>query len=126
MSKRAAMIFAVDSAQHKKAKTQDKKMILKSKANARSLAKTKVVYSRHGEEKDTLTVRDLYTWTRFDRFGMKGDDQLEQILYVILGVLSENRLTLLKRMCFGGDALRDLLDALSDGDRNGMHSALEG
>ena len=76
MSKRAAMI-AVEDAQRKKVKKQNKNEILGNEANARSLAKTKVVYSRRGEEEDTLIVRDLYTGTRFDRFGVKGDDQLD-------------------------------------------------
>ena len=125
MSKRTA-INSVGSEQCKKVKTQDKKAILESEANARSLAKTKVAYSRRGEEKDTLIVRDLYTGTRFDRFGVKGDDQLEQIFHVILGVLNVHRATLLKRMCFGGDALREMLDGLSDSDHEAMRTALEG
>ena len=124
MSKRAATdANAVDSASCKKVKTQDKSTILESEVNARSLAKMKVVYSRRGEEEDTLIVRDMYTGARFDRFGVKGVDQLEQIFHVILGMLSEHRTTLLKRMRFGADALRHLLDGLSDEDRDGMRAA---
>ena len=126
MSKRAATdANAVDSASCKKVKTQDKSTILESEANARSLAKMKVVYSRRGEEEDTLIVRDMYTGARFDRFGVKGVDQLEQNFHVILGMLSEHRTTLLKRMRFGADALRHLLDGLSDEDRDGMREALD-
>ena len=103
---------------------QEKASILENEANARSLAKNKVTYSRRGEEDDTLIIRDLYTYARFDHFGVKGIDQLEQIFHVILGMLSENRTTLLTRMRFGGDALRELLDGLSDEDQDGMRAAL--
>ena len=39
--------------------------------------------------------------------------------------MSEHRTTLLKRMRFGGDALRQLLDGLSDNDRDMVRSALD-
>ena len=127
MSKRTATDGnAVDDVQCKKVKTQDKKAILESEANARSLAKTKVVYSRRGDAEDTLIVRDLYTGaSHFDRFGVKGVDHLERLFHVILSTLSEHRTTLLKRMRFGGDALRDLLDGLSGEDRDAMRAALK-
>lgn len=126
MSKRVAKSIATDNVESKKVKTLDKSEILEIEANARSLAKTKVVYSRRGDEADTLVVRDLYPGARFCRFGMKGSEQLEQIFYIILGMLNEHRATLLKRMRFGGDTLRELLDGLSDADRDGMRKALEG
>ena len=102
MSKRAAKSSMAHEIEIKKVKKQTKNEILENEANARSLAKMKVVYSRRGEEDDTLVVRDLYNGARFDRFGMNGDDQLKQIFYVILDVLSKNRSTLLKQMRFGG------------------------
>lgn len=126
MSKRAAAAAAATkevggSEQGKKA--LDKVDILENEANAISLAKTKVAYSRCGEGEDTLIVRDMYSGTRFDRFGVKGIARLERIFYTILATLSEHRTTLLKRMRYGGDALRNLLDGLSDEDRDGMSSA---
>lgn len=126
MSKRAANANAEEGATSKKlCAPAQKKDILENEANATSLAKTKVAYSRRGEEEDTLVVRDLYNATRFDRFGVKGVDQLERVFYIILDALNEHRTTLLKRMRFGGDALRDLLDGLSDSDRDGMRAALD-
>lgn len=128
MSKRAAAtdVNEMDGvAQCKLAKTRNKASILENEANAMSLAKTKVVYSRRGEEKDTLVVRDLFPRARFDRFGIKGIDQLKRIFYIILGTASEHRTTLLKRMRYGGDAFRSLLDGLSNDDREGMRTALD-
>ena len=124
MSKRTASNENAMVDGHSKKVKQDKTSILENEANARSLAKNKLTYSRRGEEDDTLIIRDLYTYARFDHFGVKGIDQLEQIFHVILGMLSENRTTLLKRMRFGGDALRELLDGLSDEDQDGMRAAL--
>ena len=72
----------------------------------------KTVYSRGDKAWNTLIVRDLYTYVRFDRFGVKRVDQLERIFHIIIGVLSEHRTTLLKQMRFNGDALRNLLDGL--------------
>ena len=55
-----------------------KASILNNEPKATSIGKTKVAYSRNGEE-DTLIVRDLYSGTRFDRFGVKGIAQLERV-----------------------------------------------
>ena len=102
-----------------------KKNILSNNANARLLGKNKVVYSRRDEEHDTLVIRDLSDKSNFDHFGVKGVKELERLLFTILGSMSEHRTTLLKRMRFGGDALRQLLDGLSDNDRDMMRSALD-
>ena len=104
--------------------TRDKASILEKEPNAMSLSKTKVAYSRSGEEEDTLIVRDMYRGTRFDRFGVKGIAQLERVFYAIIGLMNEHRTMLLKRMRYGGDALWNLLDGLSDEDREGMRHAL--
>jgi len=104
--------------------TRDKASILENEPNAMSLSKTKVAYSRSGEEEDTLIVRDMYKGTRFDRFGVKGIAQLERVFYAIIGLMNEHRTMLLKRMRYGGDALWNLLDGLSDEDREGMRHAL--
>ena len=101
----------------------EKAYILDNESNARSLGKTKVAYSRSGEEEDTLIVRDLYSGSRFDRFGVKGTAQLERVFYAILDLVLDNRKTLLKRMRYGGDALRNLLDGLSNDDLDGMSTA---
>ena len=104
--------------------TRDKASILENEPNAMSLSKTKVAYSRSGEEEDTLIVRDMYRGTRFDRFGVKGIAQLERVFYAIIGLMNEHRTMLLKRMRYGGDALWNLLDGLSDEDREGMRHSL--
>ena len=104
--------------------TRDKASILEKEPNAMSLSKTKVAYSRSGEEEDTLIVRDMYRGTRFDRFGVKGIAQLERVFYAIIGLMNEHRTMLLKRMRYGGDALWNLLDGLSDEDREGMRHSL--
>ena len=101
----------------------EKANILDNESNAMSLGKTKVAYSRSGEEEDTLIVRDLYSGTRFDRFGVKGTAQLERFFYAILDLVLDNRKTLLKQMRYGGDALRNLLDGLSNDDFDGMSTA---
>ena len=116
MSKQAAVA--------KKEKSNDEKAnILDNESNAMSLGKTKVAYSRSGEEEDTLIVRDLYSGTRFDRFGVKGTAQLERVFYAIVALVHDNRKTLLKRMRYGGDALRNLLDGLSKDDLDRMSTA---
>ena len=108
----------------KKEKSNDEKAsILDNESNAMSLGKTKVAYSRSGEEEDTLIVRDLYSGTRFDRFGVKGTAQLERVFYAIVALVHGNRKTLLKRMRYGGDALRNLLDGLSKDDLDRMSTA---
>ena len=101
----------------------EKANILDNESNAMSLGKTKVTYSRSGEEEDTLIVRDLYSGTRFDRFGVKGSAQLERVFYAIVALVHGNRKTLLKRMRYGGDALRNLLDSLSKDDLDRMSTA---
>ena len=101
----------------------EKASILDNESNATSIGKTKVAYSRNGEE-DTLIVRDLYSGTRFDRFGVKGIARLERVFYAILAIMYDNRKTLLKRMRYGGDALHSLLDGLSNDDLDGMSTAL--
>ena len=101
----------------------EKANILDNESNAMSLGKTKVAYSRSGEEEDTLIVRDLYSGTRFDRFGVKGTAQLERVFYAIVALVHGNRKTLLKRMRYGGDALRNLLDGLSKDDLDRMSTA---
>ena len=101
----------------------EKASILDNESNAMSLGKTKVAYSRSGEEEDTLIVRDLYSGTRFDRFGVKGTAQLERVFYAIVALVHGNRKTLLKRMRYGGDALRNLLDGLSKDDLDRMSTA---
>ena len=127
MTKRAvaASLKKMDNEQDKNEKMLDKASILENESNAKSLGRTKVVYSRRGEEKDTLIVRDMYGDTCFDRFGVKGVTQLERVFYAIISVLSEHRTMLLKRMRYGGDALWNLLDGLSDNDRDEMKNALE-
>ena len=103
-----------------------KDAILKNEANARSLGKTIVAYSRRGEEDDTLIVRDLSKRTTFDHFGVKGLTDLERLFYTILGVLNAQRAALVKRARFGeGDDLRKLLDGISDDDREKMQYALD-
>ena len=101
----------------------EKASILDNESNAMSLGKTKVAYSRSGEEEDTLIVRDLYSGTRFDRFGVKGTAQLERVFYAIVALVHGNRKTLLKRMRYGGDSLRNLLDGLSKDDLDRMSTA---
>ena len=101
----------------------EKASILDNESNAMSLGKTKVAYSRSGEEEDTLIVRDLYSGTRFDRFGVKGSAQLERVFYAIVALVHGNRKTLLKRMRYGGDSLRNLLDGLSKDDLDRMSTA---
>ena len=109
MSKQAPVVMKEKSNDQVK---DEKASILDNESNAMSLGKTKVAYSRSGEEEDTLIVRDLYSGTRFDRFGVKGTAQLERVFYAIVALVHDNRKTLLKRMRYGGDALRNLLDIL--------------
>ena len=103
----------------------EKEEILKNEVNARSLGNTKVAYSRRGEEDDTLVLRDLYEHTTFDRFGVKGVQEIEWIYYAILNVLKEQRVSLVKGMRFGDGVLCKLLDGLSEHDLEGMRAALE-
>ena len=106
--------------------TSEKEKLLKNEANARSLGKTKVAYSRRGEENDTLVLRDLSEHTRFDRFGVKGVQEIERIYYVMLNELKKKRENLVKGMRFGGDTrLCEMLDGLSEEDLEGMRAALE-
>ena len=120
MSKQAAVTMQEKSNDQVK---DEKANILDNESNAMSLGKTKVAYSRSGEEEDTLIVRDLYSGTRFDRFGVKGTAQLERVFYAIVALVHDNRKTLLKRMRYGGDALRNLLDGLSKDDLDRMSTA---
>ena len=100
----------------------EKASILDNESNAMSLGKTKVAYSRSGEEEDTLIVRDLYSGTRFDRFGVKGIAQLEWVFYQIIGTLFRHRTLLFSRMRYDGDKLLILLDGLSDEDHDGIRN----
>ena len=100
----------------------EKANILDNESNAMSLGKTKVAYSRSGEEEDTLIVRDLYSGTRFDRFGVKGIAQLEWVFYQIIGTLFRHRTLLFSRMRYDGDKLLILLDGLSDEDHDGIRN----
>ena len=120
MSKQAAVAMKEKSNDQVK---DEKASILDNESNAMSLGKTKVAYSRSGEEEDTLIVRDLYSGTRFDRFGVKGSAQLERVFYAIVALVHGNRKTLLKRMRYGGDSLRNLLDGLSKDDLDRMSTA---
>ena len=120
MSKQAPVVMKEKSNDQVK---DEKASILDNESNAMSLGKTKVAYSRSGEEEDTLIVRDLYSGTRFDRFGVKGTAQLERVFYAIVALVHDNRKTLLKRMRYGGDALRNLLDGLSKDDLDRMSTA---
>ena len=120
MSKQAPVVMKEKSNDQVK---DEKASILDNESNAMSLGKTKVAYSRSGEEEDTLIVRDLYSGTRFDRFGVKGTAQLERVFYAIVALVYDNRKTLLKRMRYGGDALRNLLDGLSKDDLDRMSTA---
>ena len=115
MSKQAAVT--------KKEKSNDEKAnILDNESNAMSLGKTKVAYSRSGEEEDTLIVRDLYSGTRFDRFGVNDIAQLEWVFYQIIGTLFRHRTLLFSRMRYDGDKLLILLDGLSDEDHDGIRN----
>jgi hypothetical protein len=120
MSKQAPVVMKEKSNDQVK---DEKASILDNESNAMSLGKTKVAYSRSGEEEDTLIVRDLYSGTRFDRFGVKGSAQLERVFYAIVALVHGNRKTLLKRMRYGGDSLRNLLDGLSKDDLDRMSTA---
>ena len=120
MSKQAPVVMKEKSNDQVK---DEKASILDNESNAMSLGKTKVAYSRSGEEEDTLIVRDLYSGTRFDRFGVKGSAQLEHVFYAIVALVHGNRKTLLKRMRYGGDSLRNLLDGLSKDDLDRMSTA---
>ena len=85
-----------------------------------------MAYSRRGEKNDTLVLRDLYEHTRFDRFGVKGVQEIERIYYVMLNELKEKREYLVKGMRFGGDTrLCEMLDGLSEEDLEGLRAALE-
>jgi hypothetical protein len=61
--------------------------ILNNMPNARSLGGTKIVYSRRGEEADTLIIRDLNPLTEFDRVGLKGSQNIEALMYTIIRML---------------------------------------
>ena len=120
MSKQAA----IATKEKNNEQVKDEKMtILDNEPNAISLGKTKVAYSRNGEEEDTLIIRELYSGTRFDRFGVKGIAQLERVFYAIVALVHGNRKTLQKQMRYGGDALRNLLDGLSEDDLDRMSTA---
>ena len=108
----------------KVAKTEEMDEILKNEANAKHLSKTKVVYSRRGEEEDTLIFRDLYPHTVFDHFGIKGIDELKWAFFLILGTMSEHKTTLLdgRDDC---DDLHNLLEGLDNEDQDEMRAALE-
>ena len=106
--------------------SSSKDEILKQEANAISLGKSKVVYSRRGEEDDTLIVRDLGERTAFDHFGVKGLADLERLFYAMLGAMNAQRTVLEERARFGdGKELRKLFDGMSDDDREMMQSALD-
>ena len=108
----------------KVAKREGMVEILKNEANAKRLSKTRVVYSRHGEEEDTLVFRDLSTRSRFDHFGIKGIDELKWAFFFILGTMSEHQTTL-----FDGrddrDDLHNLLEGLDNEDQDEMRVALD-
>ena len=108
----------------KVAKREGMVEILKNEANAKRLSKTKVVYSRRGEEEDTLIFRDLYPHTVFDHFGIKGIDELKWAFFFILGTMSEHQTTL-----FDGrddrDDLHNLLEGLDNEDQDEMRGALD-
>ena len=108
----------------KVAKTVGMDEILKNKANAKRLSKTRVVYSRHGEEEDTLIFRDLSTRSHFDHFGIKGIDELKWAFFFILGTMSEHQTTLLdgRDDC---DDLHNLLEGLDNEDQDEMRAALD-
>ena len=91
------------------------------KANFLQLGKSKVVYSRAGEEHDTLVIRDVSDGTAYDHFGLKGLNEIERFLYTLLAIMNEHRTILLKRMRYGGDGLRQLRDGLNCDDRVGKH-----
>lgn len=102
-------------------KSKEIEEAIHDKVNALQLGKSKVVYSRVGEEHDTLVIRDVSGRTVFDRYGIKSVKELERVLYTLLAILNEHRAILLKRMRYGGDGLRQLLDGLNCDDRVGKH-----
>ena len=108
----------------KVAKREGMDEILKNEANAKRLSKTKVVYSRRGEEEDTLIFRDLYPHTVFDHFGIKGIDELKWAFFFILGTMSEHQTTLLDGRD-DRDDLHNLLEGLDNEDQDEMRAALE-
>ena len=98
--------------------------ILKNEANAKRLSKIRVVYSRSGEEEDTLVFRDLYPCTVFDHFGIKGIDEIKWAFFFILGTMSEHQTTLLDGRD-DRDDLHNLLEGLDNEDQDEMRAALD-
>ena len=107
----------------KVAKREGMDEILKNEANAKRLSKTKVVYSRRGEEEDTLVFRDLSTRTHFDHFGIKGIDELKWTFFFILSTMSEHHIKLLDGRN-DRDDLRNLLEGLDNEDQDEMRATL--
>ena len=56
---------------------QEMKKYLEGETNAKRLSRSKVTYSRRGDETDTFIIRDLYPSAQFDRLGIKGIEQLK-------------------------------------------------
>ena len=93
---------------------ETKASILETKPNARWLGGTAIAFSRPGEEADSLVVRDLNTLTEFDHVELKGVQNIETLMYILLRVLHYQSDELFERLKYGVDELNKLLDGLSD------------
>ena len=106
---------------------QEMKKFLEGEANAKKLSRSKVMYSRRGDEADTFIIRDLYPSAQFDRFGIKGIEKLKWTFYRILSMMNEKQSVLMEnnKSDVGIDGLSKLLDSLDQEDRDEMMKTID-
>ena len=93
---------------------ETKATILESKPNSRWLGGTIIAFSEPGEEADSLVIRDLNTLTEFDHVSIKGVQNIESLMQIILRVLHYQSDELCERLKYGAEELNKLLEGLSD------------
>ena len=76
---------------------------------------------------DTFIIRDLYPKAQFDRFGIKGIEQLKWTFYRILGMMNKKQSVLMEnnKLDVGIDGLSKLLDSLEQEDQDEMMKAID-
>ena len=80
------------------------------------ISKTKVAYSRPGDNDTSLVIRDRDPNVRNNLFGTKGRQELEALYYALLGMLKFHRDDIVQNSKFDQSALDHLLTSLVSED----------
>lgn len=97
-----------------------KKLKFMAKPNSCALSKSKVIYNREDDDIVNVIVRSIKTDTKFNAFGVGGEEAVKYVYYGSLAVLDAHKEEFAKKSKYGGDKLIALLDRISPEDREEM------